>query len=139
MDVLRSNAVCHTFRLSPKSDLRKSIQEFSKSHKIKAGSIITCVGSLEQLHVRFANREKGELRKGFFEIVSLTGTFADSSCHLHIAVADTDGQTMGGHLLDNNIIYTTAEIVVAELVDIEFARAIDNTYGYNELVIKHRD
>ena len=99
---------------------------------------MTCVGSLEQFNIRFANQENGELRKGFFEIVSLTGTFAEPGCHLHISVSDRSGQTIGGHLLDNSIVYTTAEIVIAELTDVEFKREVDKTYGYSELTIKVR-
>jgi len=133
-----SKADFFAFRLSPKSDLRKSILEFASTRKIKAGSIVTCVGSLEQFNIRFANQEKGEIRKGFFEIVSLTGTFTESVCHLHISVSDSNGQTTGGHLLDDNIVYTTVEIVVAELTDVEFKREVDSTYGYSELVVKPR-
>jgi hypothetical protein len=123
------------FRLTPKADLKKSILAFAGENNIRAGSIVTCVGSLEQIHIRFANQEHGELQKGFFEIVTLTGTFSNSSCHLHIAVADQGGNTFGGHLLDNNFIYTTAEIVVVNLTDLEFQRELDSTYGFNELSV----
>ncbi|GHN03241.1 DNA-binding protein [Cytophagales bacterium WSM2-2] len=135
MKSMNSRVDFHAFRLTPKSDLRKSILEFAKTHNIKAGAIVTCVGSLEQFHIRFANKEKGSIQKGFFEIVSLTGTFSDSSCHLHIALADPDGKTTGGHLLDDNLIYTTVELVVAELFDLEFKRELDKTYGFPELVV----
>jgi predicted DNA-binding protein with PD1-like motif len=123
------------FRLSPKADLKKSIVEFAQERKIRAGVILTCVGSLERINVRFANQERGESLTAFFEIVSLTGTFSDTSCHLHIAVSTAQGNTLSGHLLDNNIVYTTAEIAVAELTDVEFSREIDPTYGYRELAI----
>jgi len=138
MKKFSSEAKAYAFRLKPKDDLKKSILVFAEENKIKAGSIISCVGSLEQCHIRFANQKKGELKNGFFEIVSLTGTFSNSSCHLHISISDHLGNTIGGHLLDDNIIYTTAEIVVIELTDLDFKREIDSTYGLKELVVENR-
>jgi len=129
----------HAFRLKPKDDLKKSIIAFAEENKIMAGSISTCVGSLEQFHIRFANQKNGELKKGFFEIVSLTGTFSNSYCHLHISISDPLGNTVGGHLLDNNLIYTTAEIVVLELSDLEFKRELDPSYGFTELMVAKRN
>jgi predicted DNA-binding protein with PD1-like motif len=133
-----SGAKAYAFRLKPKDDLKKSILAFAEENKIRAGSIGTCVGSLEQFHIRFANQRDSELKKGFFEIVSLTGTFSNTSCHLHISIADLTGITIGGHLLDNNVVYTTAEIIILELVDLEFKRELDSTYGYQELVVEKR-
>lgn len=125
----------YTFRLSPHEDLKESILRFARNNAIKAGAIVTIVGSLEQFNIRFANKNSGTLKKGFFEILSVTGTLSDASCHLHICVADNKGRTYGGHLLDKNLIYTTAEVVVIQLVDLEFNRTKDPTYGYNELVV----
>ena len=134
-----SDVRTYAFRLKPKDDLKKSILAFAEENKIKAGSIVTCVGSLEQFHIRFANQKDGELGKGFFEIVSLTGTFSNTECHLHISISNNAGIALGGHLLDDNIIYTTAEIVVLELTDLNFKRELDSTYGFNELVVTRRN
>ncbi len=40
--------------------------------------------------------------------------------------------------MNNNLVYTTAEIVIVELSDLEFVRENDPTYGYQELVVKKR-
>jgi len=132
-----SEVKAYAFRLKPKDDLKKSILSFAEENKIKAGSIVTCVGSLEQYHIRFAHQQNGELKKGFFEIVSLSGMFSTWSAHFHISVSDHLGSTMGGHLLDDNLIYTTAEIVVLELTSLMFKRALDPTYGFKELIIEN--
>ena len=126
----------HVFRLLPHQDLKKSILEFAKANNIKAASVVTCVGSLEQTNLRFANQKEGMERKGYHEILSLSGTLSDTSVHLHLTVANSEGTTTGGHLLDGNLIYTTAELVIMELTDIEFVREIDPTYGHHELKIK---
>ena len=123
------------FRLRPHDDLKKCILQFASLNALKAGAILSAVGSLEQYNIRFANQPAGTMRKGFFEIISLTGTFSESSCHLHICLSDEKGQTFGGHLLDDNLIYTTAEIVAVSLQDLEFQRITDTTYNYMELVV----
>lgn len=126
----------HVFRLKPHEDLKVAIVEYAKANSITAGIILTCVGSLEEYHIRFANEKAGKKQWGYFEIVSLTGTFSATSSHLHISVSDSKGNTIGGHLLDGNHIYTTAEIAIGILPDISFEREIDATYGFSELVVK---
>ena len=135
---LSSKSSFFTIRLKPHQDLKKELMAFAAKEKLKAGFIVTCVGSLEQLNLRFANQPAGTLRKDHFEILSLAGTFSDTSAHLHLSLADSTGATMGGHLLDDNLIYTTAEIVIGELTDIQFEREKDSTYGYHELSVKKR-
>ncbi len=126
------------FRLTPHQSVKESILAFAKQNKIKAGCIVTAVGSLEQIQLRFANQEFGTKRKGHFELISLTGTFSDASSHLHMSVSDSTGQIIGGHLMDDNLVYTTLEVVVVELTDVEFIREKDPSYGYSELIVKPR-
>lgn len=135
---LSSKSSFFTIRLKPHQDLKKELMVFAAKEKLKAGFIVTCVGSLEQSNLRFANQSAGTQRKDHFEILSLVGTFSDTSAHLHLSLADSTGATMGGHLLDDNLIYTTAEIVIGELTDIQFEREKDSTYGYHELSVKKR-
>ena len=76
--------------------------------------------------------------QGKFEILTLSGTVCGTGLHLHISLADSSGKTLGGHLLDGNRIYTTAEIIIGEATDLLFARAIDSETGYLELTINAR-
>jgi predicted DNA-binding protein with PD1-like motif len=135
---VRSTAHFYTIRLKPHQDLKAELMAFAKVNKVKAAFVATCVGSLQQLNLRYANQQNGSRQLGHFEIVSLVGTFNASSAHLHLSVSDSTGQTVGGHLLDDNKIYTTAEIVIGELADVEFTRELDSTYGYQELKVKKR-
>jgi uncharacterized protein len=125
----------YAFRLKPHEDLKQRILEFARVNDIKAGVVVSGVGSLEQYCIRYANQREGVLRKGCFEIVSLTGTLSGSSCHIHISVADKNGKTSGGHLLDGNLIYTTAEIALLDLHELTFQRKVDPTYNYKELLV----
>lgn len=133
-----SRGTFYALRLQPHQDLRKSVVEFVKANKLKAVAIVSCVGSLEQVSLRYANQVEATQTTGFFEITSLVGTVEQDYCHLHLAVADSKGVTIGGHLMEGSFIYTTAELVMVDLVDLEFARALDSTYGYKELVVKKR-
>ena len=124
------------FRLRPHEELMGEITAFAKKHHIRAGIILTCVGSLEQVTLRYANTGKATQVQGHFEIVSLVGTFAEhSGQHIHLSVSDGQGTTIGGHMLSGNKVYTTAEIVVGSLDDVEFERELDPTYGYAELAV----
>jgi predicted DNA-binding protein with PD1-like motif len=134
-----SNAKVYVIRLRPREDLKRSILTFARERQLKAAIILTCVGSLEQLHIRFANQKSGTMRPGHFEILHCGGTLSDSNCHLHLTVADETGITCGGHLLEDCLIYTTAEIAIAELPQLEFLRIEDRTYGYHELVVKTKE
>jgi len=130
-----STTKSYAFRLKPGQDLKQEIELFVKQNNIKAACISTCVGSLTDANIRFANQPNGKSLKGFFEILSLSGLVSINGSHLHISVADKKGKTIGGHLIDGNLVYTTAEIIISELSDLDFKRELDATYGYNELVV----
>ncbi|MBK7450147.1 MAG: DUF296 domain-containing protein [Anaerolineales bacterium] len=56
--------------------------------------------------------------------------------HIHVAISDGDGVTIGGHLVSGCKIYTTAEIVLLELEDVVYKRELfENDSGYEELVV----
>lgn len=126
----------HPLRLKPGADLRKELEAYVKSHHIKAGWIASCAGSLTQYNLRFANQPNGTLGEGHFEIVSLVGTVSENGSHLHISISDSTGKTIGGHLLDNNLVYTTAEIIVQEDDSYVFTREKDGSTPWEELQIK---
>ena len=129
----------HAFRLKPGADLKKEIEAFVKSNNVEAGWIATCVGSLTQYNIRFANQPQGSLLQGHFEIVSLTGTVSKNGSHIHISVSDSTGKTTGGHLLEGNIVYTTAEIILQEDDSFSFTREKDGTTPWEELQIKKKN
>lgn len=122
-------------RLKPSQDLRQSLKDFAQTQDIEAGFILTAIGSLKQAAIRFADREESTMLDDKFEILSLNGTVANTGVHLHIAISDRTGKTIGGHLVDGCIIYTTAEIVIGVSEEFRFLRTIDAATGYLELEI----
>ena len=129
-----SKTEAYTFRLKPDQDLFKEIESFVDKKNIEAGCILACVGSLTKATLRLANRENYQVYEGHFEIVSLTGTVSIHGSHLHISISDGDGQTVGGHLIEDCLIYTTAEIVIAAFPEIVYKREHCEVSGYPELV-----
>jgi uncharacterized protein len=126
----------HTFRLTPQQDLFDSIEAYVKQHAIEAGCVLSSVGSLTHATLRLANRDYFNHYEGHFEIVSMTGTVSIHGSHLHIAISDGEGATIGGHLVSGCKIYTTAEIVIAEFDDVIYKRELlENDSGYEELVV----
>ena len=76
---------------------------------------------------------------GALEIVALTGTLSQDGDHLHLAVADHQGRTLGGHLAEGCTVRTTAELALAADDQLVFAREQDPATGYDELVVRQRD
>lgn len=123
------------FRLKPDEDLKQSLKNFALQENIKAGFILTAIGSLKVATIRFANQDTSTVLSDKFEILSLNGTIATTGVHLHIAISDKQGKTIGGHLDDGCIIYTTAEIVIGISEEYTFLRTPDQQTGYKELEI----
>ncbi len=122
-------------RLKPDQDLRQNLKNFAKEQNIKAGFILTAIGSLKHAKIRFANQSVSTVLNEKFEIISLNGTLTTTGIHLHIAIADKEGKIIAGHLDDDCIIYTTAEIVIGASEEFSFIRTIDKQTGYKELEI----
>ncbi len=125
-------------RLHPGDDLKKSLAAFAVENDIQAGYIITCAGSLCNCSLRFAGQPDAFNATAKFEILALSGTLSAAGMHLHIALADETGKTLGGHLLDGNLIYTTAEVVIGEIPHLLFNRSVDPVTGYKELLVQKR-
>ena len=126
----------YAIRLKKNDLLKESILKFCIDNNIKAGCVISSVGSLDKAVIRAA---KGETIKEFnmpLEILSLNGTVSVERIHLHITVSDENYQVYGGHLMDGSIVNTTAEIVIIDLEDYEFKKEFDKSTNYNELLIK---
>lgn len=116
-------------------DLKVQLQELVTKHDIKAGSIASCVGCLSQLHIRLAGATSTLILEEPLEIVSLMGTLTPDHQHVHISVAKQSGEVIGGHLMEGCTIDTTAELIVHKYGSLQFARELDPSTGYSELVV----
>ncbi len=126
----------HALRLRPGDDPKAALDALVAGHRWPAACVLSCVGSLTDAALRFADRDEATVLRGPFEIVSLTGTLGPGGSHLHLAVSDADGAVRGGHLKAGSKVHTTAEIVLGILDGWSFARRADARTGYPELSVE---
>ena len=125
-------------RLQPGDDLRRSLEGWMGEQQEQAGCVISAVGSLSVAELRFAGAAAATTIHGELEILSLSGTLSADGAHLHIAVADSSGAVIGGHLCPGSLVRTTAELVIGLLREWRFSREQDPATGYSELRISPR-
>ena len=85
--------------------------------------------------LRFAGAVEATVIHGDLEILSFSGTLSPDGAHLHIAIADSSGAVIGGHLCTGSLVRTTAELVIGLLPEWRFSRELDPATGYPELQI----
>ena len=122
-------------RLTRGQDLKLELQKLVTKHNVTAGSIASCVGCVSQINIRLANANHTKLIQAPFEIVSVMATLTPNHQHVHISVADENGDVIGGHLLERTIIATTAELILHRYDTLTFSREHDDSTGYTELTI----
>ena len=122
-------------RLHPGEDLRRALEAWMGEQQQQAGCMISAVGSLSVAQLRLAGASETTTICGELEIISLSGTLSPDGAHLHIAIADSSGAVIGGHLCPGSLVRTTAELVIGLLPEWRFQRELDPATGYAELRI----
>ncbi|XP_028809183.1 uncharacterized protein LOC114763586 [Denticeps clupeoides] len=132
----------YALRLGPGQELLSSLLLFVAEKGLQAPFIITCVGSVTKATLRLANASAENTNEVVrlqerFEIVSLVGTL-NKEAHLHVCLSDKAGKTVGGHVLGDLEVFTTAEVLIGEATDLRFSREMDKRTGFPELVVEPR-
>jgi predicted DNA-binding protein with PD1-like motif len=122
-------------RLQPGDDLRRALETWMGEQQEQAGCVISAVGSLSLAQLRLAGAAEAKAIHGELEILSLSGTLSPDGAHLHVAVADSSGAVIGGHLCAGSLVRTTAELVIGLLPQWRFHRELDPATGHPELQI----
>ncbi len=125
-------------RLKPGQELKTELARLARENDLQAASIVSAVGSLTDVSLRLANQPDATRYTGHFEVVSLSGYLAANEFHVHMAVSDGEGRTIGGHVMDGNRVYTTLVVVIDEHLRLRYRREHDPASGYDELVIDER-
>lgn len=126
-------------RLHPGQDLRAALEAVLTQHGTGAGFVLQGIGSLAGAQLRLAGAQLPLELRGDLEILTLAGSLAPDGAHLHMALADTQGRVLGGHVAPGCIVRTTAEILIAFLPDHDFTREPDlGGSGFRELVVRPR-
>jgi predicted DNA-binding protein with PD1-like motif len=123
-------------RLRPGEDLRRVLEDVVANEGCDAAFVLSGIGSLATTRLRFAGADDTLQIDGDVEILTLAGSISAAGSHLHISVADAAGAVKGGHAGYGCIVRTTAEVLIALLPEWHFAREVDKTTGYEELVVQ---
>lgn len=134
-EILQSLPV-QPLRLPPGSDLRLALEQLLRDKDVRAGWLISGIGSLSLAPLRLAGQEQITTLRGDLEILTLSGSLSPDGAHLHLSVADGQGNVCGGHLAMGSRVRTTAELLLAWLPDWSFSRQLDPATGCRELVIR---
>lgn len=132
------DSVSYLVRLKPGQELSGELARLARDKGLRAASVVSAVGSLTDLALRFADRPETTRARGHFEVVSLSGYLAAGELHLHMAVSDGEGKTIGGHVMPGNVVYTTLVVVVQDHPRYRYRREHDAQTGRDELVIDPR-
>ncbi|XP_071789774.1 uncharacterized protein [Asterias amurensis] len=130
-----SSMKCLVLRLHPGDDITDCLKKLMDDKSILAACIVSCVGSVKCAELRMADSKTIKKLATNHEIVSLVGTLAKSGMHLHASLSDNEGKVIGGHVMGNMKVFTTAEIVIGQLPGVVFKREMDSSTGYKELEV----
>lgn len=129
------NSLGLPLRLLPDQDLKEQLLLECQKNQVTAGFIVSGIGSLKNLKLRLAQASHTLEKTEPFEILTLQGSISNQGLHVHMSVANSKGEVLGGHLMPGCQIATTAEILIVPCSEYVFERKPDTKTGYQELVI----
>lgn len=130
-------------RIVPGESLQKRLVDFAHAAGVKHAVLVSAVGSVQDVKYRgimtgaklpiTQPRVHVHQAQGPFELLSLTGNIlpdeaGEIDCHLHIMVAKSSGEVVGGHLYDAQV-FATCEVVLSELQVEGLERHLSKTGG----------
>jgi len=119
--------------------LAAEIARYCSEHNVTSGLVLGIIGSVTSARLNFLVDLPGKYESvdypGPMEIVSAQGSVAlkgeDTVVHIHTQLSRRD-MCVGGHL-DRAVVFSTAEVAIAEL-DWQLRREADSYTGLNELI-----
>lgn len=123
-------------RIDKGEDVIESLAALCENESVKLGSV-SAVGAVSSAQIGCFDTNNKQFMPhtytGIFEIASLSGTVTTmDGCtypHIHAVIADTQGQTYGGHLARATV-SATCEIVV-DVIDGKIDRRFSEEIGLN--------
>ena len=122
----------HSLKLSPESDLIKSIKEYSFENNLY-GYVSGVVGNLKKVCIQCPGNQEINKFEGNLEIVSLNGHFNKGDVHLHLSFADEGCNVFGGHLEEGCIVKKGTDILL-----ISFEEKIINISNHDLIINQSR-
>ena len=128
------NGRTFVIRVAHNSELVRSITDFVKEKEIEKG-FFTAIGALKNAKLAYYEQQKHEYTtlalENPHEIASCIGNVSlregEPFLHAHIVLADKDGSTRAGHLLEGTVF--AAEVHLQELIGPKLVREPDEITG----------
>ena len=124
----------HSLKLSPETDLIKSIKEYSFANNLY-GYVSGVVGNLKTVCIQCPGNQEINKFEGNLEIVSLNGHFNKGEVLLHLSFADEGCNVFGGHLEEGCIVKKGTEIFLLSF-DQKIINISSNDSNTNESRVK---
>ena len=99
----------------------ESLLKFLDERKIRDGSVLSAVGSLEKCRFHGVNGTMTTVAEPI-ELLHLSGLIADGKPHLHIVVSNQARGAFGGHLEQGCKVLSQVEIGIARFGGVEMTR-----------------
>lgn len=123
-------------RIDKGEEILTTIKEISLKENIKLASV-QALGATDEFTVGIYKVDEKKYYanefKGYFEIVSLTGTIntmnGEFYTHIHMSAGNDKGEVFGGHL-NKAIVSATCEMVI-DIIDGNVDRKYDEETGLN--------
>lgn len=122
-------------------DLLESLTQVCKDEDIRNGIILTGFGSVSRAVASGADTDRFPPRKFYsidrsegIEILAISGVVADFHVHAHVSYC-TKSESFGGHLEKGNIIFSLAEVAIAEVDGFKLKRMRDDVTGQRLLQV----
>ena len=129
----------HSLKLSPESDLIKSIKEYSFVNNLY-GYVSGVVGNLKTVCIQCPGNQEINKFEGNLEIVSLNGHFNKGDVHLHLSFADEGCNVFGGHLEEGCIVKKGTDILLLsfeqKIINISTNHLISNQSRIQVYILK---
>jgi predicted DNA-binding protein with PD1-like motif len=137
-------------RLAPGCDLAESIETIAEEENITSGVILSGAASLRKAVLRNLGSFPGKFpitddvrvfatRADPMELLAISGNIStrDGQLHLHchvvVSSGEEDGRAYGGHLMKGTEIFSTGEILIAEITGCRMIRLEDPETKGSEL------
>ncbi len=130
-----SEKKCWLGRLEKGDDILASLTRFCHEHSITVGTV-SAIGAVQEGGVGFYDQKAAAYREIRFseemEIASLSGNISrkdgETFLHCHVILADVEGKSFGGHLLEGNLAFA-CEFVITEFAGSAPERVLDKDTG----------
>ena len=126
-------------RLDEGDDIQACVEQVARERHLQGGAVISGIGTLKRARLHMVQTTGYPPREGFLdltgpiEVSAIHGIIANGQPHLHITIADHEGQAYAGHLEPGCVTLYLCEIVIVWFADLPLQRVRNSETGISQL------